>query len=212
MKKIALALLLTLSTALPSAASSPMAVLQNLKGHLARVTDLGGRFTQTTTLEAAGMDKVTAGKVVFKRGLKMKWEYEGADPQTIVSDGKTVWVYQARDKTAVHKDVEELSPASRAALDLLGGTADMEKHFSLSSCGENCIEMKPLVPDPDLSLIRLYVKKEGGLAKVATEDAVGNKTTVELDLTDVNKGVPDSFFIFEPPKGVDVFDSRGRQR
>lgn len=212
MKKAALAFCLILASALPSAASSPMAVLKNLKEHLARINDLGGRFTQTTTLEAAGMDKVTGGKVVFKRGLKIRWEYEGSDPQTIVCDGRTVWVHQVRDKTAVHRDVEEMSPASRAALDLLGGTADLEKHFSLASCGENCLELKPLVPDPDLALIRLYVKKDGGLSRVATEDAVGNKTTVELELTEVNKGVPDSLFVFEPPKGVDVFDSRGRQR
>lgn len=214
MRKIfALATLLALVAAPALAAPSPMALLAKLRASLAPVTDLTARFTQTTMLEAAGMEKKVDGKVRLKRGGKMLWEYEGADPQTIACDGAIVWIHQVRDRTAIRKELADISPAARAALDLLGGMSDVEKHFSLSSCGDACVELKPLNPDPDLSLVRLELSGDGLMIKaVVTEDPVGNKTRIELSAVEKNKGLGDALFSFTPPKGVDVFDGQGRKR
>ena len=37
------------------------------------VRDIHARFVQTTTLEASGLDRVSGGTVIFKRGSKMRW-------------------------------------------------------------------------------------------------------------------------------------------
>lgn len=199
--------------ALPALAESPEALLSGLRTSLAGVNDLTAEFTQTTMLEAAGMEKKVGGKVKMKRGSKMLWEYDGADPQKIIGDGKVVWVWQVRDRTVIRKELVEMSPAARAALDLLGGVDEFEKHFSLSSCGPSCIELKPRSVDPDLSFVRLETAEGGrALKAVVTEDSVGNKTRIELSKVEKNKGIVDSIFDFIPPKGVDVFDGQGRQR
>lgn len=199
--------------ALPALAETPEVVLSRLKGSLSGVADLSAEFTQTTMLEAAGMEKKVGGKVKVKRGAKMLWEYDGSDPQKIIGDGKTVWVWQVRDRTVIRKEMAEMSPAARTALDLIGGVAEVEKHFAVSSCGPSCVELKPKNPDPDLALVRLETADEGALLKaVVTEDSVGNRTRIELKNVEKNKGLADSIFDFVPPRGVDVFDGQGRQR
>lgn len=211
-RALASALLFALP-ALPALAQTPEGVLSKLKASLSGVVDLSAEFTQTTMLEAAGMEKKVGGKVKIKRGAKMLWEYDGSDPQKIVGDGKTVWVWQVRDRTVIRKEMAEMSPAARTALDLIGGVLEVEKHFAVSSCGPSCVEMKPRSPDPDLSLIRLETVDEGaGLKAVVTEDSVGNRTRIELKNVEKNRGLADSIFDFVPPRGVDVFDGQGRQR
>lgn len=197
----------------PALAESADAILGKLRASLGQVIDLSAEFTQTSMLEAAGMEKKTGGKVRIKRGSKMLWEYDGADPQKIIGDGKAVWVWQVRDRTVIRKELAEMSPAARAALDLIGGVSEVEKHFAASSCGPQCVELKPKNPDPDLTLVRLEVGDGGaGLKAVTTEDSVGNRTRIELKNVEKNKGLADSIFDFVPPKGVDVFDGQGRQR
>lgn len=203
--------LLILSAAIPALAANPADLLAKLKDSLSKTSDFSARFTQTTTLEAAGMEKEAAGSVVFKKGAKMRWEYEGADPQVIVCDGKTVWVHQVRDRTVIKRELSEMTPAARAALDLLGGVFQVEKHFNLSSCGPSCVQLKPLVRDPDLAAVNLELSEDrSSISALVTEDSVGNKTRIALTSIAKNTGAPDSFFTFTPPKGVDVFDGEGR--
>jgi len=188
-------------------------LLERLTEAMAGVSDLSASFTQTTTVEAAGMEKSAGGTVVFKRGSRMRWEYKGSDPQTIVCDGKTLWVYQPRDRTALKRPLGELAPSARAALDLLSGASQAGIHFNLSSCGNLCVELKPKKPDPDLSAVRLLLGDEGrAITEVTTEDAVGNRTRIVLSGIEKNKGVEDRVFDFTPPPGVDVFDGQGRAR
>lgn len=201
--------LFVLFTALSAQAAAPL--LAKLKEVMAKTADLSAAFRQVTTLEAAGVEKETKGRALFKRGGRMRWEYEGDDPQLIVSDGQTLWVYQVRDRTVFRRALSELTPSSRAALDLLEGAAALEANFSITSCGPECLLLKPQSPDPDLASVKLELSPSGeSLKALTTEDLVGNLTRIELSDLKRNQGIPDSSFNFTVPKGVDVFDEKGR--
>jgi outer membrane lipoprotein-sorting protein len=154
------------------------------------------------------MERVTKGTATFKKGGRVRWSYEGDDPQEIVCDGATLWVHQVRDRTVIKRKVSELSPAGRVALDLLGGFEGVSEQFTLGSCGERCVELTPRRPDPDLAKVRVELAREGGaVASVSTEDPVGNVTKVEFSDLRTNTGVSDAAFAFTPPSGTDVVES-----
>ncbi len=182
-----------------------------LRQSMEGVTDLSANFVQTTFMESVELERVTGGKVAFKRGGRMRWSYEGNDPQLLVSDGEIFWVHQIRDRIAIRQDIGDLTPSARVALDLLGGFSGAERHFSLTACGRHCLELVPLVEDPNLKKVRVELGSTPLLpVKVVTEDPVGNITTIELSHIEVNTGLGDDIFEFALPEGVDLFDSEGR--
>jgi outer membrane lipoprotein carrier protein len=210
-RKSAVAVFLgSLCLALPTAAADPKAFLRDLEKIYETSRDLSARFVQVSHLVAAGMDREVSGRVVFKKSGKMRWTYEGDDPQEIVSDGKTLWIYQVRDKTVMRQDLDKLSPASRLGLDLLSGFQGVTDAFDLSACGESCLELKPKEARADLTRILLDLDpKTHEVKAVTTEDSLGNRTRVELKDLRRNTGVKDDVFAFKVPKGVDVLEMPG---
>jgi outer membrane lipoprotein carrier protein len=208
--RAALAAFLLLWSGFPAAAADPQALLEGLRKTYGETSDLTARFVQTAHLMAAGMDRESTGEVAFKKPGKMRWTYEGDDPQLLVSDGKTLWIYQVRDRTVLRQDLSALPESSRLALDLLTGFQGVEKAFRVESCGEWCVALVPREARPDLSRVLVEVAPGGQeVRSVTTEDALGNRTTVEfLDLKR-NQGIPDDTFTFQVPEGVQVVDMPG---
>ena len=191
----------------PSAwALTPDEVVERVSQAYAGVEDLSARFTQTSTMATVGMERVAGGRVAFKRGSMMKWDYEGDDPQQIISDGKVLWFYQKRDRTAIRREVDSLSPAARVVMDILSGLESARSHFNLSSCGDLCLMLEPIVPEPDVERIEVTVDEGGRIASVVTINGLGNTTRVEFSDARVNSGLGEGDFLFTLPEGVDLFD------
>jgi outer membrane lipoprotein carrier protein len=208
-KTLLLAALALLASA-PSRAASPKALLEELRRTYESTQDLSGSFVQTSHLAAAALDRTVSGKVLFKKGGKMRWTYEGDDPQEIVSDGKTLWIYQVRDRTVVRRDLAGLPPSSRLALDLLSGFAGVTEAFDVKTCGDACLELRPRETRPELTRVVLQLEpKAREVRSVTTEDSLGNRTRVDLKDLKWNTGVKDDVFGFKAPKGVEVLDAPG---
>lgn len=208
LRKTAQIAALTLLLAAPCLGASTKSLLEELRRTYESTRDLSGRFVQTSHLAAAGMDRVVNGKVVFKKGGKMRWTYEGDDPQEIISDGRTLWIYQIRDRTVVKKNLAGLPPSSRLALDLLSGFDGIGDAFDVKACGEACLELRPRENRPELTRVVLQLEpKAREVRSVTTEDSLGNRTRVDLKDLKWNSGVKDDAFGFKAPKGVDVLEA-----
>jgi outer membrane lipoprotein carrier protein len=202
----ALAVLVPLATL--SHAANAKAMLEELRKTYESTKDLSGGFVQTSHISAASMERVVSGKVVFKKGGKMRWTYEGDDPQEIVSDGKTLWIYQVRDKNVLRQDLTKLPPSNRFALDLLSGFQGLTDSFDVTACGESCLELRPREARAELTRIVLQLEpKNREVRSVTTEDALGNRTRVDLKDLRWNRGVKDEIFNFKAPKGVEILDN-----
>jgi chaperone LolA len=192
-------------------AADAAGTLASLRAYFAETRDLSARFTQTTMLKAVEMEQTASGTVAFKKGGKMRWRYEGEDPQEIVSDGVSLWIHQVRDRTAIRREVARLSPAARLALDLLGGLDHVDRYFDASSCGGDCVELTPKKGDPDLKRVRVEAAAGGrDVRAVVTVDPLDNVTRVEFSEVRRNTGLSDDSFAFRPPEGVEVLEETGR--
>jgi outer membrane lipoprotein-sorting protein len=201
-----------LGAVVPCRATDAPVLLAELRATYESTTDLSARFVQTSHLVAAGMDREAQGEVVFQKRGKMRWTYEGDDPQVIVSDGETLWIHQIRDRTVLKQKLSEIPASSRLALDLLNGFDGVESSFSVSTCGELCLELTPREPRPDLSRVLVNLASDRqGVQAVTTEDTLGNRTRVEFRAVRRNAGVPRGAFDFEIPRGVQVLDMPGTE-
>lgn len=210
-KRTALAgLVLAFLVVSPAWSGDAAALLGQLRKTYEGTRDLRARFLQTSHLVAAGMDRTASGEALFQKGGRMRWSYEGDDPQVIVSDGQTLWIYQVRDKTVLRQELSAVPAESRLALDLLSGFDGVETFFRVETCGPLCLVLTPKEPRHDVARVTVEFADEGrAVSAVLTEDPLGNRTRLEFREVRRNGGVPEGAFLFEPPKGVQVVEAGG---
>ena len=190
------------------------AAVAAIQKHYESVSDLRAAFVQTTRSVAlggagrAGAD-TSRGTVVFAKPGKMRWSYEEPEPSLLVSDGKTLWLYDP-----VHAEVQRMSVTegylSGAAIQFLIGEGDMRRDFRVTavSCAEGAAVLE-LVPRMDATYEKLRVLADlasGELRRTTIFDLVGNVTEVAFDDVRTNQRPGDAVFRFEPPDGVEVID------
>lgn len=177
------------------------------------VKDLSAAFVQKTRSVALGSapaaTTVSKGTVVFAKPGKMRWSYAEPEPSLVVSDGKTLWLFDP-----VHREAQRM-PAdagylSGAAVQFLIGEGDMRRDFRVRaiSCGEAGVELE-LVPRTNASYEKLRIRSDlasGEIRETTVFDLVGNVTEVKFSDVRLNRAPADEVFTFEPPKGVDVID------
>jgi outer membrane lipoprotein carrier protein len=177
--------------------------------------DLTARFTQESTSAALGRTQKGAGQVWLKKPGKMRWEYEGkggGQGQVLVSDGKTLWIYNPEDRTVIKDDVG--GALERTPLAFLMGLGELTRDFdvarpagqlALGAPGDVVLALTPKQPIAALQELHLAVDPKRALVTAALiVDPFGNRTRLAFEQIRTNTGVPDSRFAFTVPPGVQV--------
>lgn len=185
-----------------------------VQAHYESVRDIDSRFTQTTRSVALGTgaaasSTATTGRVLFAKPGKMRWAYETPAPSLVISDGKTLWIYDPASKEAQRFSVSA-GYLTGAALSFLLGEGDLVTEFEVSakSCEGAQVELR-LLPRGDStyeSLLLTVVRTSGQVLKTSIVDLFGNVTIVAFAKTRTNTDPAASMFEFEPPDGAQVID------
>ena len=185
-----------------------------VQAHYESVRDIDSRFTQTTRSVALGTGAVgsstaTTGRVLFAKPGKMRWAYETPAPSLVISDGKTLWIYDPASKEAQRFSVSA-GYLTGAALSFLLGEGDLVAEFEVSAKSCEGAEVKlRLVPRGDStyeSLLLTVVRTSGEVLETSIVDLFGNVTIVAFAETRTNTDPVASMFEFEPPDGTQVID------
>src|SRR4030095_9882104 len=96
------------------------------------------RYDDTRTMEADFRQIVesktlagtleTKGKVGFEKPNRMRWHYDPPDPQTIVGDGDTLWIYQPDLKQVIKAPLGQAFQSS-TPVTFLAGLGKVERDF-----------------------------------------------------------------------------------
>lgn len=177
------------------------------------VRDVSARFAQTTHAARLGTtpDKpaTSRGRVALAKPGKMRWTYEEPEPSLVVSDGKTVWIYDP-----AFGEVQKLPAAegflTGAAAQFLLGAGDMRRDFKISavSCDETAAELE-LLPRQPATYEKLFLQvdpKTGDVRQTRIVDLLGNVVVVEFSNQKFNLKPPDSEFQFQVPEGAKVIE------
>jgi outer membrane lipoprotein carrier protein len=184
------------------------------------IRSLRARFTQTTRNVAFGGDSgpesvPASGRVEFAKPGRMRFEYETPEPSLVVSDGKTLWIY---DPTAREVQVLPVSEGflSAAAIQFLLGEGRLDQSFEVTatSCGPERAELA-LRPRAEASYERIDLVVERGsgwIRETTVHDLLGNRTQVAFMDMETAGAPDDARFRFDVPEGVKVLtlEEKGR--
>ncbi|HEX7124361.1 MAG TPA: outer membrane lipoprotein carrier protein LolA [Thermodesulfobacteriota bacterium] len=177
--------------------------------------DLTARFTQESTSAALGRSQRAEGRVTIRKPGKMRWDYEGRSGkpgQVIVSDGKTLWIYNPEDRSVIKSEIG--GALERTPLAFLMGLGELTRDFevgrppadlALGRPGDVVLELTPKEAIAALQNLYLAVDPERALVTAALiVDPFGNRTRLAFEDIRTNTGVPESRFAFTVPPGVQV--------
>jgi outer membrane lipoprotein carrier protein len=167
------------------------------------------KFFQESMLKAMQISDTAEGSLTVKRPGKMRWEYTIPDVQTVVSDGRTMWIYRPADNQVMVGKAPAFFSGGKGA-GFLSDISQVRKSFSIEVLkAENDayyrLRLTPRKASPDLADVILSVKKtDSQVDQVITHNVYGDETQIKLSDYRFNINPKDTLFTFDPPEGVDV--------
>ncbi|OOV87818.1 outer membrane lipoprotein chaperone LolA [Oceanospirillum linum] len=188
------------------AAASEVSATEQLSQLLTQMQSLDADFQQRI-LDAKGSRlQEVSGHLSLARPGKFYWSTETPFPQTVVSDGETLWLYDPDLEQVTVQQVTQAQNQTPAML-LSGDITSIEERFSIRLTRDSA-QFKEflLIPTGQESLfeeLRLSFS-QGQLASLLLADSLGQRTSIELFATRFNPELPDDRFTFAIPDGIDV--------
>ena len=147
------------------------------------------------------------GHVWVKRPGKFRWDTNEPYPQTIITDGKVLWIYD-KDLDQATKKSLDTQVGNTPALLLSGDPSTIAQSFDVSAyeydkTGEWRFDLAPRGEESLFELLRVHFI-EGRLRDMYLRDSLGQTTRIEFQNPQFNGAVQETVFEFEPPEGVDV--------
>jgi len=174
-------------------------------------------FVQTVTLPAksgqAPRTKPSTGSFAFMRPQYFRLDYQKPFAQSIVADGKTLWIYDAELKQATARaQGQALGATPVAVIAMASDVSALQKDFQLQSLpdldGLQWVQATPVSKDASMQAMRLGLRVQGPLVQLARlemADAMGQRSVLVFDRIETNpSGLGPSGFQFSPPAGAEV--------
>lgn len=203
---ILLAVMAFFLPALSFAEDDAATVVSKLQSKYESITSIRAEFTQEVS--SKGMPAMKSeGKVWLKKPGKMRWEYKKPAKDLIVSDGKTIWLFQPDLKQVIERPAS--MSASSMATDFLSGIGNVEKEFDVKLAALESVNhvliLTPKQEQSGLKKLILEVGKENSIVeKTVITDHFGNQTAVTFTNIKLNASIKDSLFKYTPPRGAAI--------
>lgn len=209
MKKIIALLCLTAAPFMVQAAGKNETALKSLQQKLSSISSYEAGFEQTTKDSAGNALQVIRGDMQVKKPGKLRWQTEGEYGQLVVSDGASVWVYDADLEQVTIKTMDNRLSETPALL--LGGDSDaISRDFLVSvekAGGNENYQLVPKDPSQIFDALELTFSQKI-LNNMVIRDASGQITEIRFSDAVNNPVLKEELFSFVPPENVDVIDSR----
>src|SRR3989442_5352321 len=102
--------------------------LARLQSRYETTRTLTADFRQSVESPALASPLESRGTVAFEKPNRMRWDYAAPDPQLIVGDGETLWIYQPEDKQVIRAPLAQAFQA-RTPINFLAGLGRIERDF-----------------------------------------------------------------------------------
>jgi outer membrane lipoprotein carrier protein len=182
--------------------------LKQIEKRYGNVSAFRAKFLQIS--KAPGVVKVekASGIVYLRKDGKFRWDYDKPDVVLIVSDGKTLWIYQVEDKQ-VMIDRSFGTKMKHFPYTFLKGMQHLHEDFkaNILKIEGKAITLE-LIPKKSLKEINkmtlTFDKNTLLIHEIQWISSQEVKTAITFDDIDITSEIPDSVFHFEPPEGVDI--------
>jgi outer membrane lipoprotein carrier protein len=169
-------------------------------------------FTQVVTGPSrdgqAARSKTSTGTFEFVRPNRFRFNYKKPFEQTIVADGKTLWLYDADLRQVTSRSQSQVLGSTPAALIASApDLATLRKDFDLAASGAKdgveWVEATPKAKEGQLRSMKVGFRGND-LAALEILDSFGQRSVMTFTKMEVNAAVPAETFNFKPPQNADV--------
>jgi outer membrane lipoprotein carrier protein len=177
-----------------------------LQKHYQQTKSFSAKFNEEIS-PPGGAKRERAGTVYYRKPGQMRWEFQGQDAETIVSDGKLIYNYQPDLNQVVETPLEQAFKSSSTAAFLLG-IGDVQRDFDASmpatppSDGFTHVVLKPKNGNDSFDMG--VDPKTLDLRTLRLTDALGDVTNLAFSNVQRDVTIDDKLFTFTPPAGADI--------
>jgi outer membrane lipoprotein carrier protein len=142
----------------------------------------------------------------------MLWDYKKPKEKKLVINARTAWLYVPEDRMVYVQSAEDVY-RSRTAVKFLTGIGKLSEDFNLRFAKDNPLDeernylLSLTAKEKDSAVDRLQLTIDGRTFQILQclfDDTYGNTTRIRFSDIRINTGIPDKFFTFKPPAGVEV--------
>lgn len=182
--------------AMSAATAASDAAVEQLRATLAKTDSIGGDFVQTVKSEEGETLQRSEGKIIVQRPLRMRWESTEPYHYLLVTDGETLWRYDA-DLEQLNVEPFSVDLARAPAMILTTSTEELASHFDVSRESAGGGEIYTLTPRGEAAFERLRLHfRQDRLTALDLEDSLGQITHVELRDPVFNRHYDSDTFVF----------------
>lgn len=164
--------------------------------------NIEGEFRQVTYDEKGKQLQVSEGVFLLAKPNQFVWDSVTPFAQRIVSDGKTITVWDIDLEQATQKPLSGAVGNSPAAL-LGQPAADVLPHYVVTTLGKEKFRLAPK-NDQDLFQTLTLAFKNKVISSMSILDALGQTTVIEFKSVETHDGVAKENFVLDLPDHVDV--------
>lgn len=180
-----------------------------LNQRLTELTSMQARFEQWVSDKNQTTLQHVTGEMWVQRPGQFRWDTDEPYPQQIVSDGKTLLIFDRDLEQATRKKLDN-QIGNTPALLLSGDPKQIEGSFTVSGyqfdeTGELQFDLKPRDKDAMFSLLRVHFF-QGALRDMYLEDNLGQSTRIEFTKIKKNESLPATVFELKLDDSVDVIE------
>lgn len=177
-----------------------------LEDFLQATSTIEADFQQVLRTHDGEILQQTAGQFYLSRPGKFRWNYMSPYEQTIVSDGKRIWIYDVElQQVTVQKKSAGL-PATPMAL--LEDSSKLHENFYVTPLDEKDgvyrLKLQSKSKESDFGEIVIGLSTDG-LRFMQLHDQFEQVTDIVFSNVKTNKKLAQEIFEFIPPEGADVF-------
>lgn len=173
-----------------------------------------GRADFTQVVTAPGREgqpersKTSTGTFEFSRPDRFRFNYKKPFEQTIVADGKTLWLHDVDLNQVTARGQSQVLGATPAALIAAApDLASLRRDFTLEPAPEReglqWVRALPKARDGQLQSVSVGFKGDE-LAVLEILDGFGQRSVMRFSKMELNLSLPSATFQFKPPQGADL--------
>jgi len=183
--------------------------LAQLRKQLDAMNTLQGNFVQTLLDQNGKKQDESKGTFVMVRPGKFYWKTEVPAPQVLISNQKTIWLYDPDLNTVNERPFSD--DLKKAPVLLLSEDVDkLRKNFSINRTLSDKTEKFSITPKVTDGLYQelLLVFVDSQLTEFSIRDSLGQLTHFTLSNIKRNQTVDENLFNFVVPAGADIIKNQ----
>lgn len=164
--------------------------------------DFSAKFTQTTNVVLVERTVARKGTFQFKKGGKIRIEYEGNGGKTYISDGTTLWIFVPGDDSSIQTFAVNDESVPKEALAFLGGFGKIRKEFIVTEsqsfpnapAGTKSLHLVPRSKIKHYESLDTLFGPDNILAELIVKNTSGNTSSYKFTNVRTNTGLDDEVF------------------